>query len=311
MEHNYCTIFSRDSLYKGLILYDSLIKYDKSFCLFAICLEEDIRALLVSMNLPNMAVIGMSNIENEDYELAMARYNRNLKEFAWTAKAPMILYIFKYYPDIPSLIYIDGDTKFFSSPLPIFQEFSNYSVMLTRERFYIPDKDNMYRLYGSYNGGFLAFKRDHNAIEALQWFRKKCLQWCYNRSENGLYGDQIYLDSLPKMFKNVVVTENIGINATAWHSHASIIDKQNDVVRINNVPIIFYHYSGLVYYNLYQFELCFYIDLPQNLINLIYVPYLMELRQKIWYVEQFRANFYNSTIKIVQNGFYRNYYQLL
>jgi len=33
LKHNYCTVYSKSYLYMGLILYNSLLKYDQDFCL--------------------------------------------------------------------------------------------------------------------------------------------------------------------------------------------------------------------------------------------------------------------------------------
>ena len=49
----------------------------------------------------------------------------------------------------------------------------------------------------SENGSLLSvltFKNDTNGMKALQWWRDRCIAWCYRRMEDGKMGDQKYLD---------------------------------------------------------------------------------------------------------------------
>jgi len=45
----------------------------------------------------------------------------------------------------------------------------------------------------------------------LNYFRKQCIEWCYNRSENGRYGDQLYMNDWPDKYEKVGIISNIGI----------------------------------------------------------------------------------------------------
>jgi hypothetical protein len=306
--HNYCTIFSRESLYRGLLFYYSLQKYDEDFMLFIIFLQDDVRKLVERMNLKNTVLISSQEIEEGDRELLNIKESRSDQEYAWTLKAPALLYIFRNYPWTGHIVYMDGDIEFYSSSQPLFEELANYTVLLTRERFYIQDNEEWYKKYGRFNGGMLAVKRE--AVNILEWLRNRCIGWCHNKVENGLYGDQIYIDEMQKNFEGIGVSKNMGLNATAWYSHASVVERQSSRLYVNDLPIVFYHYSGLRQYINNEFELCIYVNLPSDLINLIYVPYLKRLNAMREYVAQFDSGFYGNTITKNESGYYKNFYKL-
>jgi predicted transcriptional regulator len=114
VRHNYCSIFSKDYIYKGLVLYNSLIKYDQDFHLFFICINDEVRNLLERMQLNNVTLINMKDIENQDRELANIKNTRNDKEYIWTSKASVLLYLLNNYPEIDHIVWLDGDTAFLS-----------------------------------------------------------------------------------------------------------------------------------------------------------------------------------------------------
>lgn len=310
MLHNYCTILSNDSLYKGLVLYHSLKEYDDNFTLYMICMQDNVKSILEAMKLDNVVIISLKDIEDFDKALASAKNTRNEKEYAWTIKSSIILYLFDKYFSLQNMIYIDADIEFFSSVEPIFEEFKDASIMLTRERFYIQDNEPWYIQYGQYNGGFMAFKRDDNGIEALYWLREKCINWCYNKVEKQLYGDQKYTEDWLQRFKGVKISKNLGINTTAWYAHACFLEEKDSKVYINDNPIIFYHYNGLSMYNDSEFDLCVFINLPKKLINMIYIPYLKKLQDSSKLIASFDSSFYEKTIKPTSNQYIKNYYKL-
>ncbi|WP_052447403.1 glycosyltransferase [Clostridium polynesiense] len=308
MIHNYCTIISRDSLYQGLILYNSLKLHDEDFCLFIICMQEEVKELLELMNLESAKIIDLRDIEEYDEELSSIKDQRNSKEYAWTCKSSIMLYLFEKQFFIDHIIYIDSDVEFFSSTEAIYKEFKDASVLLTRERFYIQDNESWYNQYGIYNGGFMAFKRDKNAFEALKWMREQCIKWCFNKVENNLYGDQKYTKDWTERFNGVKISENLGINTTAWYAHACVLEEENKNKLINNTPIIFYHYNGFTMYNENEFELCIFIKLPKKLINLIYIPYIKKLKDMIEFVKKYDSELYDKAVKDSSGRVQKNYY---
>ncbi|MDD4834070.1 MAG: hypothetical protein PHC44_04980 [Lutispora sp.] len=281
--HNYCSIISKEYIQKGLLLYNSLEKHDQNFCLYFICLDEEVKSLLEIMKLEKSIILTIGQIENDDPKLANIKATRSKKEYAWTSKASIFLYLFKNYPEIDHILWLDGDIVFNSSPEPIFQEMGLCSVLLTKERFK-GQNIKLNNIYGIYNTGLMGFKRDKNAINFIKWYRKKCIEWCYNKIIPGKWSDQMYLNKIHEKFNWIRVSKNIGINVTAWNIQGCRIEKVNDDIYIDGKKLIFYHYSGFVYVNDEKFELCNYIDLQADVVKFIYIPYVSNYKQMTYYV---------------------------
>lgn len=276
--HNYCSIISNKYIQKGLLLYNSLNKHDKNFRFFFVCLNDEVKSLLKVMKLEKAIILSIDQIENDDSQLAAVKATRSEKEYAWTSKASIFLYLFKNYPEIDHILWLDGDIVFYSSPEPIFQEMSLCSVLLTKERFK-GQNIKLNNIYGIYNTGLMGFKRDKNAINFIKWYRKKCIEWCYNKIIPGKWSDQMYLNKIHEKFNWIRVSKNIGINVTAWNVQGCRIEKLNDDIYIDGKKLIFYHYSGFVYVNDEEFKLCNYIDLQADVVKFIYIPYVSNYKQ--------------------------------
>ena len=69
MTYNFCTIFNRNYLYKGLTLYYSIIKHCSNFKLWILCLDDTTFTTLRKMNLTNIELVTLNKIEDEQFEL--------------------------------------------------------------------------------------------------------------------------------------------------------------------------------------------------------------------------------------------------
>src|SRR5690606_8924168 len=116
----------------------------------------------------------LSAVEREDHRLRAVKATRSDKEYIWTAKASIMLFILRRFPYASHIVWLDGDTFFYSNPEPIFAEWGHRSIMLTGERWRKADKHKIYR-YGKYNTGFMGFKRDGHALRCLHWFRDRLI----------------------------------------------------------------------------------------------------------------------------------------
>lgn len=307
MRHFYCSTLSKAYAYKGLLLYNSLLRWDKDFHFFLICLDEQAEMLFRRMNLQNATIIKMEEIEREDSQLLAVKSSRNDKEYIWTAKASVMLHILRNF-QCEHIVWLDGDTYFYSDPEPIFAEWGNYSIMLTEERW---SRANRHRIYtkGRYNTGFMGFTRDSNALKCLKWFRRKLIDWCFDRFENGLWSDQLYVNDWLKRFLNVGVIANLGVNVGPCIIKECTVTKTKDSIFVNGKKIIFYHYYGFRYYDGNEFDLCSYImTFSEEVIKWIYLPHVAACTMVMTEIERAFPGYYPAARP--RHNFIRNYYNL-
>ena len=139
------------------------------------------------MNLKNVTLISLESIEDE--QLLSVKESRKTAEYSWTLKAPLVLYILKNYDFVNSIIYIDGDLYFYSDPKPILNQWGDGSIYICEQQLF-EKKINT----GIYQAGLIGFKRDSNAFQCLEWWRTKCLEWCFHWHDGDKWTDQKYLD---------------------------------------------------------------------------------------------------------------------
>ncbi|HYF84000.1 MAG TPA: glycosyltransferase [Clostridia bacterium] len=303
--HNYCTIVSKEYLHKGLMLYNSLKKYDASFRLFFICMNEGVKDILSTIISEHAEYILIEDVERQDAMLALVKASRNEKEYEWTSKASIFLYLFNNYPILEHIVWLDSDIVFFSNPEPIFRELDNCSILLTKELFK-GDNVKLNNVYGVFNTGLMGFKRDIYALRSIKWFRERCIEWCYNLVLPGKWSDQMYVNDWEERFIRVRVIENIGINATPWNIQGCVINKVDNDIYLDGEKLVFYHYNGFSYFNKKEFDLCYYIELPEAAVSEIYKPYIAEWQRTLELLDSYDKTIYKeksiSTINI------QNYY---
>ncbi len=284
MIYNFCTLFDSNYLTKGLALYYSLEKHCENFHLFIFAFDEIAYNVLKKLNLSKATIISL--IEFEDEELLKVKPIRTKGEYCWTATSSTILYILEKY-NVESCTYIDADIFFYSSPKPIFEELVNDSILITEHR-YSPEY-NKENKSGKYCVQFITFKNDEKGLKVLRWWRERCIEWCYNRFEDGKFGDQLYLDDWTERFEGVHVMKHLGGGLAAWNVQQYEFNKEVDKIigiekssgkrpayRTGRFEIIFYHYHYLRFYKDNFVELGR-RKLSKNVLDVFYKPYIKYL----------------------------------
>lgn len=293
MKYNFCTLFDKNYCTRGLALYQSLLQHGGDFTLWILCMDEVVYDILSHLKLDRVQLIRLPELE--DSELLKIKSTRTAVEYCWTLTPSLPLYILKKYPQLDHITYLDADTFFYSSPQPIYDEYANHSILIIRHnyasRFVYKEK-----LSGIYNVEYLTFRNDTAALACLQWWRERCIEWCYFRFEDGKLGDQMYLDDWLTRFSGVKVLDHPGGGVAPWNIERFHFSKQNNEPYIDNQPVIFYHYHAFKWYNRKQFDpLVGYYFCPPSVLQLIYYPYVQALNQALDLVQtivpQFSAGF--------------------
>jgi len=280
---SYCTYFDSNYLIKGLALIESLNRWESSaFRLFVVCLDDLTRELLEKLRCPNLVLVPLAEIEAGDAALEEARGNRTRVEYYWTLTPTVIRRFLAEVAPGDSVTYLDADLFFYSSPEPIFEEFAGHSVLIHGHRF-SPSQKSL-EVFGKYNVGLLCFRRDDQGLEVLNWWRERCNEWCYDRPEDGKYGDQLYLNDWPECFPGVRVLEHIGAGVAPWNNdqYAYGTDGAGRPL-VNGRALIFYHFHALVFITEALIVPAKHTSypLPRGVIELCVTPYVDSLMRGI------------------------------
>jgi GT2 family glycosyltransferase/Flp pilus assembly protein TadD/predicted O-methyltransferase YrrM len=282
MMRHYCTYFDRKYLTRGLALIESLRRTETTdWEIFVVCMDEMTRIVLRALALPNVQLIPAHEIELRDKELLAVKPTRTLVEYYWTMTPTVILRILEWNRAVDQLTYLDADLFFFSSPQPMFDELGSRSILIHEHRF-SSAQTQLGAGNGKYNVGLLAFNRTATSFEALRWWRERCLEWCFARTENGKMGDQMYLNDWPDRFNDVAVLVHYGGGLGPWnHDQYRFRKDSNNLPWVNDVPVIFYHFHSFTQVTA---DVALpvkhpHYPLPWSTLTLFFVPYLRALEQ--------------------------------
>jgi hypothetical protein len=240
----FCTLFDSRYLTRGVALHASLQRVDPRSHLRAFCMDERAHRILEQLDLPGLTAVALSELERHDQELAAVKADRTYVEYCWTATPSIARYCLEREPRLEAITYLDADLYFFSSPAPLFAELGDDSAQIVPHR-YAPEHRHFEETSGIYNVEWLTFKRDERGLEALGWWRERCLEWCYQRFEDGKFGDQKYLDDWPQRFSGVTVLQHIGGGVAPWNVANYTLTERDGLPYVDDVPVVFYHHHSL------------------------------------------------------------------
>lgn len=242
----FCTLFDRNYLAHGLVLYRSLLEHCEGFSLRVYCMDEETERALRALALPGVQPVALSELERADPELLAVKPTRGLVEYYWTATPSVCLHALEHEPELELITYLDADIAFYADPQPLFEELGDGSVLLTEHRSAHSFGSWVEELTGRFNVVFESFRRDADGLGALRWWRERCLEWCYERFEPERYADQKYLDQLPARFGGVRVINHPGAGLAPWNvARYRVTRGANDELCADGTPVIFHHYQSV------------------------------------------------------------------
>jgi hypothetical protein len=248
MESAYCSLMTKSRLYQFLALYVSLNKVRAgNFRFYVLCVDDETYSLLKKLNWRNLTVFQDKEL-GEDI-LALKK-ERRIHEYCWTLKALFLEMVLTKYPELKRVTYMDSDLYFWDDPEIIFNKQPDCSVLLSKEEKYRPEwKPNFVKkvtkLTGEYNSGFISFKRDEMGMACLRWWKEQTLEACRIDPRLGIFGDQKYLNEMPRLFSNICDITTPGVNIGTWDYRKYTFSEKDEYVFINQIPLIFYHFSGV------------------------------------------------------------------
>jgi hypothetical protein len=250
---HFCTYFDRNYLLQGLSLYRSLAAHaGDGFVLWVLCFDDGAYDVLMKLGIDNLRPVSLSELERGDEALQKAKRNRSPVEYYFTCSPSWPLYLLDRFPDIGMITYLDADLMFFSSPAPIYEEMGDNSVLIVGHRF--PPHLRHLENRGIYNVGIVAFRNDERGRACLSWWRERCLEWCFERLEEGRYADQKYLDDWPARFPGVAVLQLKGAGLAPWNCMNYRLEVVDDKLTADGCPLVFYHFHGVKIINRWMYD---------------------------------------------------------
>lgn len=294
MDCIFCTLFDSNYLDKGITLYKSMEKHMMDFKLYVFAFDDKCYEILKSENYDKLIPISLKEFETPD--LLKVKQERTRAEYCWTCSPWIIKHILDKYEE-PICTYIDADMDFFSTPQSVFDEMreKQCSVIIVPHRYETEaEEQEAHDLRGSYCVEFNTFLNDENGKSVLNWWAKKCMEWCFYAipGTTEWYGDQKYLNVFPEKFNGVMICNHHGVGLAPWN--IKLVDyagENNEIplikVKKNNMiyPVILYHFESVSFLTEHI------ITAPANtknkiLYKRIYDSYIKRLMKNRLYIEQ-------------------------
>ena len=141
------------------------------------------------------------------------------------------------------------------------------------------------RKHGVYCVQYVTIRNNEQGLNALRWWRDKCLDWCFARVEAGKFGDQKYLDDWPERFEGVKVLDGPGVGLAPWNcKNYSILPEAEGRWTVRDSsdntegPLIFYHFHEMRFFTKNRIKrVAGGYDINENVLKNIYQPYIKEL----------------------------------
>lgn len=190
----------------------------------------------------------------EDLEIDDARawiFRHNVIEVCTAVKGPFLLELLERGFD--RVFYLDPDTAVFSSFDTLLDALDTHDVILTPHQL-APEKTEMgvrdneigSLKYGIYNLGFAGVANRGDGPRFAQWWRDRCVDWCWDDIPNGLFVDQRWCDHAPGMFAGVGIIRDPGCNVASWNlSNRTVEIGLDGRILVNGSELKFYHFTKL------------------------------------------------------------------
>lgn len=305
---NFITLYDKNYMSRGIALYESLKKHCRDFMMYVLAMDDVVASYLPSIGYDNLKIITVADIKEMYPVLVQLEKERTRGEFSWTLSSFSIQYALRRF-SLDSCIYVDADTCFYNNPELLLKECGEKSVLIT-EHNYTPEYDQS-ATSGKFCVQFMYFKNNSEGNKVLEYWRSKCEEWCYNRMEDGKFGDQKYLDDWESRFEGIVYNcRNIGCGIAPWNIQKYDISVEGGIYfvteRVTKIkkPVVFFHYHALLEIAEKKWILSQY-RLTEDDKKLFFEPYIKELykieeKYPAGLVEKVYRNPYKAHFKLLR-----------
>jgi glycosyltransferase involved in cell wall biosynthesis len=201
-------------------------------------------------------------------------YKYDVVEFCTAVKPFCIEYLF--WSGYEKVLYFDPDIVFFEPVESLYDALTRYQCVLTPHITSPMPVDNKRQndmeilSCGAYNLGFGGWSLSQEVLDFIAWWQNQMKVYCFHDVHHHMFVDQYWMGFAP-CFLETYIVKHPGCNAAYWNLHERQYEFKRGKWYVNDKPLIFYHYSGLDYFNPYN------ISRHQNRFNLNNRPELSKL----------------------------------
>jgi hypothetical protein len=198
--------------------------------------------------LAELEILEVHQIGIERFEAMCDRYD--ITELNTAVKPFYFDYFFNKVNGIESVIYFDPDIEVFEKLKGIEEGLEQHNIVLTPHLFTpifddLKPREQEIFVNGIYNLGFCAVKKSTESQRFIDWWKIKLETECYMDVQRGMFVDQMYCNVVPLYFEGVKVDKYPGYNISYWNLHERHFTEKENKKYINDLPLVFYHYSGI------------------------------------------------------------------
>ena len=192
--------------------------------------------------------IGLTDLRGEAMKYDILELNTNVK--------PAFLHYLFRTQELEQVVYLDPDICVYSPLEPVFAALANGAAAVLTPHLTTPladdllpsEQDHLYN--GTYNLGFVAFRRCADTNRMLAWWSRRCLALGFSEGRTGLFVDQKWMNLAPGLFEGVTILRDAGCNMAYWNLHERSLlatEASPTVANANGsaVPLRFFHFSGI------------------------------------------------------------------
>ena len=184
-------------------------------------------------------------------ELTMMRERYSIAELCFAVKPYLIAKLLEAGMD--QVHYFDSDCLAFSNMSPLTLELANTDLLLTPHCLSPVPEDGLtprpltLLKAGVFNAGYLGVRRTQQGANFVAWLSSMTLRYGKNAPQEGMCGDQRWLDLTPVLFPGLAICRHPGANVAYWNLHERNLSRDSEGhIRVNDQALIFFHFSGNV-----------------------------------------------------------------
>jgi hypothetical protein len=191
------------------------------------------------------SMLFIDQLEDDRIKGMIQRYNPF--ELSCALKPFFASHIFTHFPHIERLIYLDADILVFGQ----FKKISEAAIIISPHRTvnvnYLPGLENFSTIsllrYGVYNAGYFELLRKPEAFIFLKWWQDMMEKYGYDKPDEHLFTDQLWMTAAPSFFDDLFINKNPGYNIAFWNLLERKVTENENSWFVNNEPLVFFHYS--------------------------------------------------------------------